>query len=125
MSKIWRTLRGYVWWTYPRGSVHYDIMVTLILIFIFLTPRWIFNDKPTERNPHQSGVLVIPDADNTFMYQLDASAVNSKDDDAVRQDLLRAVEPIAGEAEIIRFTAVRDDRGQVKMYRVWVRKPYR
>src|SRR5512133_3661535 len=124
MSKIWPTIRGYVWWTYPRGSVHYDIMVTLILIFIFLTPRWIFNDKPTERNPHQSGVVVLPDGDS-FLYEIDASAVKSRDDDGIRQDLLHVVEPIAGEAEVIRFEEVRDDRGHVKLYKVWVRRPYR
>lgn len=125
MSKIWQTIRGFVWWTYPRGSVHYDVMVTLILIFIFLTPRWVFNDKPTERNPHQSGVLVVPDKDNGFIYQVDVSAVRAKDDDGIQQDLLKTVEPIAGEAEITRFEAVKDDRGQIRFYKVWVRRPYR
>jgi hypothetical protein len=124
MSKLWQTIRGYVWWTYPRGGVHYDIMVTLILLFIFLTPRWVFNDKPTERNPHQSGVVVLPDGNN-FLYEIDGSAVQARDDDGIRGDLLQVVEPIAGEAEITRFEAVRDDRGRVKIYKVWVRRPYR
>jgi hypothetical protein len=123
MSKIWRTIRGYVWWVYPRGSVHYDVMVTLILAFIFLTPRWVFNDKPTERVPHQSEVVVLPDGDN-FIYEIDASAVKSQDDAAIRQELLHVVEPIAGEAEVVRYEAVRDDRGHVKLYKVWVQKPY-
>jgi hypothetical protein len=124
MSKVWQTIRGYVWWTYPRGSVHYDIMVSLILIFVFLTPRWIFNDKPTERNPHQSGVVVFPDGDS-FIYQIDASAVKSQDDVSIRRDLLHVVEPIAGEAEILRYQQLRDDRGRVKLYKVWIRRPYR
>ena len=38
MNAIWRTIRGYVMWQYERGTLHYDIMVTLILIFIFLSP---------------------------------------------------------------------------------------
>jgi hypothetical protein len=47
MSKLGQTLRGYFWWTYPRGSVPYDIMVTLILAFIFITPIFVnFRDKP-------------------------------------------------------------------------------
>lgn len=124
MSKIWQVIRGYIWWTYPRGSVHYDVMVTLILAFIFLTPRWFFNDKPTERVPHHSEVVVLPDGDS-FQYQIDASAVSGKDEDTIREDLLHVVEPIAGEAEIERFEAVRDDHGKPKIYRVWVRRPYR
>ena len=31
MNAIWRTIRGYVLWQYERGTLHYDIMVTLII----------------------------------------------------------------------------------------------
>ena len=37
MSKL---LRSYFYWTYPRGNIHYDVMVTLILLFIFVTPQF-------------------------------------------------------------------------------------
>ena len=41
-------LRSYFYWTYSRGSFHYDIMVTLILLFIFVTPHlWDFGAKPS------------------------------------------------------------------------------
>jgi hypothetical protein len=44
-----KLLRSYLWWTYERGSFHYDVMVTLILIFMFVSPRLIdFKDKPVE-----------------------------------------------------------------------------
>ena len=36
MNKL---LKSYFYWTYPRGNVHYDVMVTLILLFIFVTPQ--------------------------------------------------------------------------------------
>ncbi|HKD92335.1 MAG TPA: hypothetical protein VKB56_10535, partial [Terriglobales bacterium] len=55
---IGQTIRGYLWWTYPRGSVHYDVMVTLILAFIFLTPSTIFHDKPVSRGPSPTEVVV-------------------------------------------------------------------
>lgn len=124
MNKVWQTIRSYIWWTHPRGSLHYDVMVTLILAFIFLMPRWVFNDKPAERIPHQTGVVVFPNADS-FIYQIDASAIQARDDAAVRRELLRVVEPIAGEAEITKYEAVKDDRGNVKTYKVWVQRPFR
>jgi len=44
-----RILRDYFFWTYERGSFHYDVMVTLILAFIFLTPRiWNYGDRPQQ-----------------------------------------------------------------------------
>ena len=125
MSRMWQVIRGYVWWTQERGSIHYDVMVTIILLFIFLAPRWIsFNDKPTERTPHPTGVVVLPDASG-LMFQIDASAVSGVTDEEIRQRLVRIIEPIAGEIDLLRYEAVRDPNGQVKTYKAWVRKPYR
>ena len=79
MGAIWRTIRGYILWSYERGSLHYDIMVTLILLFVFVSPHFInFKDKPVERNPHLTGVVVIPGEKGGFIYQIQASAVNSR-----------------------------------------------
>ena len=53
-------LRRYFFWTYERGSFHYDVMVTLILLFLFVSPRFIdFKDKPVVAVPlHASEVLI-------------------------------------------------------------------
>ncbi len=117
---MWKTIKSYVWWTYERGSVPYDIMVTLILAFIFLTPLFLnFKDKPVERVPHQTGVVVHPDG-QSLVYEIDAAAIKGTDDASVREDLLRVIEPISGEADIDRYEAVRDLRGRVVTYKVWV-----
>ena len=34
-----KLLRSYFFWAYERGSIHFDIMVTLILIFLFVSPH--------------------------------------------------------------------------------------
>ncbi len=121
MSRFWQTIRGYIWWTYDRGSFHYDVMVTLILAFIFLTPYWInFKDKPVERTPHPTEVVVSPDGQNGFIYAVPASAVQGRNDDANQADLLRVIEPIAGEVEITSYEKVRDQKGRVIAYRVRV-----
>lgn len=97
-------------------------MVTLILLFIFLTPHWVnFKDKPVERTPHQTGVAVTPDPDGQgFIYQVDASAINGADDASIRKDLLRVIEPISGEVDIVRFEPVKNDSGKVVAYKAWV-----
>lgn len=124
MSRIWRTIRSFIWWTHARGSIQFDVMVTLILVFLFLGPHWInFHDKPTERIPHQTGVIVYPDG-GSFVYQIDAAAVQGSDEGMVREQLEGIIEPIAGEIEMQRVEAVRDKGGQVTSYKVWVIKPY-
>jgi len=123
MTDIWRTIRGYILWSYERGTIQYDVMVTLILLFVFLAPVWInFKDKPIERNPHPTGVMVTPDPGGGFIYQIEGSAVSARDDAAIREQLLRVIEPISGEVSITKIEPARDKSGKVLSYRVWVQR---
>lgn len=38
--------RRFLFWDYARASWQYDVMVALILAFVFLTPRDFFRDQP-------------------------------------------------------------------------------
>ena len=123
MNAIWRTIRGYILWSYERGTIHYDIMVTLILIFVFLSPYWInFKDKPVERNPHRTGVAVLPDGKGGLIYQIDARAIQAKNEAAIRTELFSIIEPISGEVSILKYEAERDRSGRILAYKVWVQR---
>ena len=123
MSRIWRTIRDFILWSYERGTLQYDVMVTLILLFVFFSPYWMnFHDKPVERNPHPSGVVVTPEIGGGFIYQIEGAAISSADDATVRQQLLRIVEPISGEVSITKYEVLRDRQGRVLTYKVWAQK---
>lgn len=123
MNGIWRTIRGYILWSYERGTIQYDVMVTLILLFVFLTPHWVnFNDKPVQHNPHPSEVVVIQDGQGGLIYQVAGAAVSDQADSAVRGELLHIIEPISGEVSITNYEPVRDHFGHIISYKVWVRR---
>ncbi|HEX8815605.1 MAG TPA: hypothetical protein VF753_08900 [Terriglobales bacterium] len=123
MKGVWTTIRDYILWSYERGTIQYDVMVTLILLFVFLSPYWInYRDKPVEHNPHRTGVVVTTDGKGGFIYQIEARAVNGQDDKAIRSQLLSVIEPIAGEVTISNYEAVRDQAGNVQAYKVWVQR---
>lgn len=123
MNSIWRTIRGYILWSYERGSLHYDVMVTLILLFVFVSPFWInFKDKPIDRVPHQTGVVIEPDGKGGFIYQIEASALSAKDDGGLRRQMLAIIEPIAGASAILKYETVKDKSGHALTYKVWVEK---
>lgn len=123
MGAIWRTIRGYILWSYERGSLHYDIMVTLILLFVFVSPRYVnFKDKPVERNAHLTGVVVIPDASGGLIYQIQASAVNTAPGQDIRRQLEQIIEPFSGAVSVTRYETINDAAGHPKMYKVWVEK---
>jgi hypothetical protein len=122
MIGIWRTIRDYLFWSYERGTIQYDVMVTLILLFVFLSPRLInFKDKPVEHNPHRTGVVVVPDGQGALIYQIEAAAIVGKgDDSSLGTQLLQIIEPISGEVSITKIEPVRDALGRVVSYKVWV-----
>jgi hypothetical protein len=122
MNAVWRTIRGYILWQYERGTLHYDIMVTLILIFVIFSPRLInFNDKPVSRNSHPTDVLVTTDGEGRLLYQVAASAV-SAEGGPVRDQLLRIIEPISGAVSIVSYEPVSDRNGRVQSYKVLVKR---
>jgi len=123
MSAIWRTIRGYILWQYERGTLHYDIMVTLIILFVLFSPRVInFNDKPISRNPHPTDVVVSADAQGHLFYQVAASAISPGDDQAVREQLLRIIEPISGAVSIVSYETISDHKGNVQSYKVLAKR---
>jgi hypothetical protein len=123
MNAIWRTIRGYILWQHERGTLHYDIMVTLIIIFVLFSPTVInFNDKPIGRNPHPTEVVVSTDAEGRLYYQVAASAVKPGDAAAVRDQVLQIIEPISGAVSILSCEPVLDNQGKVQNYKVLARR---
>jgi hypothetical protein len=123
MNGVWRTIRSYILWQHERGTLHYDIMVTLILIFVFFSPRVInFNDKPVLHSPHPAEVVVTPDAQGGLLYQISASAITPGDDQSVRSQLLRIITPISGAVSIVSYEPVVDGKGRVQTYKVLAKR---
>ena len=124
---MFKVLRSYIFWVYERGSFHYDIMVTAILIFMFVSPHFIdYKDKPVETVAlHASEVLVreagASGSSSRFMYQIRADDMNGAASDAERRAaILRVVEPISGEVALQRYQPVYDAQGRIVAYNAWV-----
>ena len=126
-----KTLRSYFWWTYERGSFHYDVMVTLILLFLFLGPRFInFNDRPVETVALHSSEVLVKEAGTTgdssrFIYQIRADDIQrategATTDQAIRDAIVRIIEPIAGEVALEHYEPVRDANGHIVAYDAWI-----
>jgi hypothetical protein len=123
VSPIWRTIKSFIFWSHERGTIQYDVMVTVILLFVFLSPMIIsFNDRPVQHNPHSSGVVVYPDGNGEFIYQVESKGVQNGSASAVRASLLTIIEPISGSVSISHYETVTDKNGHVVAYKVWVQR---
>lgn len=115
------TLKRYIFWTYDRGSVHYDVMVTLILLFIFVSPRFInFRDKPAEHVPRPGEVMVTSE-NGSLAYQVNAKELNTHGtEQELEHSMMRVIEPISGGVAFDHYEPVKDPSGRVVAYKVWV-----
>jgi hypothetical protein len=125
MNKL---LKSYFYWTYPRGNFHYDVLVTLILAFIFITPHlWNYGDRPSNAAGPPHPIQVIGDGGRGLIITVQASDVNldlkTRDSDlAVKKALRKAIEPVTGDAvSVQRWETVQDAQGDWA-WKVWARR---
>ncbi len=123
-----KLLRSYFFWTYERGSFHYDVMVTLILLFLFLSPRFIdYRDRPVPDLPQHNSEVVVEDngvvtGGHEYIYQLRSGRLrgDTSSDAALRDSFNAVIQPIAGTVQIERYQPVKDAHGSIVGYSVWV-----
>jgi hypothetical protein len=123
MNKI---LKSYFYWTYPRGNFHYDVLVTLILLFIFVTPHvWDYGDKPSRAAGPSHPIQVIGDGSQGLIVTVEASDVNvppAASDNEVRTVLRKAIEPVTGDAvSVMRWQTAVDAQGNT-IWKIWARR---
>lgn len=117
-----RVLKSYVWWTHERGSVRYDVMVTLILAFIFLTPHfWNYGDRPKPDYPtNQIRASVNPAGG--MIYQVPVELLPAGKGLPTDQDLVQAIQPVAGPVIVDGRKPLREVGGRIVAWQVWAHR---
>jgi hypothetical protein len=118
-------LRSYFYWTYSRGSFHYDIMVTLILLFIFITPHlWDYGATPSFVGASSQPFQVGPSGRGVIIT-MQASAVSipaGASDREVKRILRKAVEPVTGDDVYVeQWETATDAQGNL-VWKVWAHR---
>ena len=118
--QLWHAVRPAVLWRYRRGSWQYDIIVAIILAFIFLTPSSLFNDQPRLPSVRQLGTMTDDQGTKVFViepFELDGA---SDADQASRlQELLRR--RTGEDLQVIEARPTTDESGDVTAYLVYAR----
>ena len=121
-------VRSYFFWTYERGSLHYDVMVTVILLFLFLGPRFIdFKDRPVPDVALQpTQVLVRHSGYNAgserLVYTVRAADLHGATGPDLENAAMKIIEPFSGPVTVDRITPVQDIHGKTVAYDVTVHR---
>jgi hypothetical protein len=120
--EVGRILKSYFYWTYERGSFHYDVMVTLILAFIFITPFvWNYGDRPQPDKVPPNSVLVKLAGPGSFVYDVPAHDVQAGGV-PLNDQLQQQIQAVSGAVTMDRYDAVREQGGKIVTYRVWAHR---
>lgn len=102
-----RGIGRFIFWDYARGSWQYDVMVGLILMFIFLTPREIFSDQPKAAN-----VVMLRGG-----FWIDPQLLNGvPEDQLVSRATALVKQRYKTRPAISQVEPIPDDAGQIKGY---------
>lgn len=134
MGKLWRGLKGTIFWSYDRGSWPYDVMVIAIVLFVLATPRKWFRDQPFSTNVSSADVEVVAEdaGEHTRTFRLDAKILPpdkrtpraTPELERETHDVLgRAIDDLKGQTfQVRRIDPVRGDDGSVLYYDVTVHR---
>jgi hypothetical protein len=133
MRKLLRRIGGTIFWSYERGSWPYDVMVVVIVMFVLITPRRWFHDRPQNNFTSTLGIVFVAQDPNTHteIYRLDrgilgniqsAGKSNAELEEKTHQLLSDSVESLKGQRFQIRsIQPVRGSDGSLLYYEVEVK----
>jgi hypothetical protein len=127
MGRLGQILSRTFFWSYDRGTWQFDLAVILILVFVLLTPRTWFHDKPESGAPTVPGqVELLSATGDAQTYRVDLRALAPPTKLALQSDLRTALQGALPELRTTSFSIshiepIKDERGTVVAYRVEIR----
>ena len=110
-------LGRFILWDFKRASWQYDVMVALILAFIFFTPRRLFLDTPKAPS-----VVMLPAEDGAHVFWIEPELLSGVAEDArvaKATELIR--NPTTKREHVVKVTPIFDNEQDIKGYYAYTR----
>ena len=115
VGRVLTAIKRFILWDYPRASWQYDVMVGLILAFVFLTPREWFRDQP--RIPRASKVAMLQGAHGTNVFWIESEQLAGIPESVRGAKATELLRIMSGEKQtLIRLEPVFDSEKEIKGY---------
>jgi hypothetical protein len=115
-------LKRFILWEFPRASWQYDVIVAVILAFIFLTPRDWFRDRP--RIPHASSIALLPSEKGMTVFFVDAQLLAGTAENQRIAKLTAALRSgmSSRSLSVTRVEPILDSEGELQGYMAFARQ---
>jgi hypothetical protein len=104
-------LKRFILWDYPRAVWQYDLMVALIVLFIFLTPREWFRDQP-----RASSIVMVP-SDSGSAFWIEPELLDGVSDAARNSKATSMIQARTGKKRAVtRVEPIFDSEQEIRGY---------
>lgn len=110
-------MKRFLLWDYPRAVWQYDVMVALILAFIFLTPRELFRDQPRAYS-----ITMLPSEHGSNVYWMESELLLGTEETgrwAKASELLN--DRFGKRHTLVRMEPILDNEKEIKGFMVYTR----
>jgi hypothetical protein len=108
-------LKRFILWDYARATWQFDVMVAVILAFIFLTPRGWFRDQP--RTPRASQVAQLGAGHGNDLFWIDPALLTGVPDGQRSAKLVGILKGRTGKTlTVTQVEPILDSEGEVQGY---------
>ncbi len=113
-------LKRLIFWDFPRGGWQYDVVVLLILAFLFLPPREWFRDQV--RIPNATGIAMLPSEHGSLIFVVDRQLAGPHPE----QDMSRLTNDLRKRSEnkkllVTRVEPILDSEKELQGYMVFAK----
>jgi len=114
-------LKRFILWDYQRGSWQYDVMVGIILLFIFATPRDWFRDQP--KIPNASNIALLPSENGSSVFFVDTQFLAGITENQRVAKLTQVLQTRMSNRrlKVIRVEPILDSEGDLQGYMAFAR----
>jgi len=115
-------LKRFILWDFPRASWQYDVIVGVIVAFIFLTPRDWFRDQP--RIPNASSIAMLPAENGLSVFFVDAQLLAGIPENQRVDKLSGVLQVRTGKRRlhVTRVEPILDSEGELQGYMAFARQ---
>ena len=111
-------LKRFILWDFHRGSWQYDVMVGIILAFVFLTPRDWFRDQP-----RPSSIVMVPSENGGVAFFVDPERLARVPENQRVAQLTKDVQAQASNhrLQVTRVEPILNSEGELQGYMAFAR----
>ncbi|MBK5290153.1 MAG: hypothetical protein JJE04_00475 [Acidobacteriia bacterium] len=111
-------IKRFILWDFPRASWQYDVIVGLILVFIFLVPREVFRDQPRPKS-----IVMVPAEHGASGFWIEPELLHGVKESAWTRTVEKLVQSQAGgkNRSVVRVEPIYDHEQDIRGYMVYTK----